>query len=348
LLDYPYKSLAFQSNGGKQLCDRILIDYACNKEYPFRKAADISKGRQKEGRDPMPQAKANQISIEYETLGNPSSPPILLIIGLGAQLIYWDEEFCRQLVEAGLYVIRFDNRDAGLSTKFDESGVPDPMDVIRKLMSGQKVTPPYAIEDMAADAVGLLDALKIEKAHLCGMSMGGMIAQSLAIHYPQRVLSLTSIYSTTGNPHLPQPKREVMELLLAPPPQEREPFIRFNLDFFRALTGPRFGFDEEWVRNLMAREYDRAFYPQGSARQLVAILTQKNRRTALQGVRVPTLIIQGDADPLVSVEAGRDAAKAVPGAELKIIEGMGHDLPHGEAWDRIAKDIIAHTKKACG
>jgi len=334
--------------GASSSWDRILIDYACNREYPLRKAADISKERQKEGGDLMPQAKANKISIEYETFGDPSSPPILLIIGLGAQLIYWDEEFCGQLAETGLYVIRFDNRDAGLSTKFDEAGVPDVMDIIRKLMSGQKVTPPYTIEDMAADAVGLLDALKIDKAHICGMSMGGMIAQSLAIHYPQRVLSLTSIYSTTGNPHLPQPKPEVMGLLLTPPPQEREPFIRFNLDLFRALTGPRFGFDEAWVRNLMAREYDRAFYPQGVARQLVAILTQKNRKTALQGVRVPTLIIHGDADPLVSVEAGRDTAKAVLGAELKIIEGMGHDLPHGEAWAQIAKDIIAHTKKACG
>jgi pimeloyl-ACP methyl ester carboxylesterase len=329
------------------LWDRILIDYACNREYPLKKMALVSKGRWNEGDDLMPQAKANKISIEYETFGDPASPPILLIIGLGAQLIYWDEELCRRFVEAGLYVIRFDNRDAGLSTKLDEAGVPDIMDILRKLMSGQKVTPPYTIEDMAADAVGLLDALKIDKAHICGMSMGGMIAQSLAIHYPQRVLSLTSIYSTTGNPHLPQPKPEVLSLLLTPPPQEREPFIRFNLDLFRALTGPRFGFDEKWVRETIGKAYDRAYYPQGVARQLVAILTQKNRKTALQGVRVPTLIIHGDADPLVSVEAGRDTAKTVPGAELKIIEGMGHDLPHGEAWAQIAKDIIVHTKRAC-
>jgi pimeloyl-ACP methyl ester carboxylesterase len=293
----------------------------------------------------MPKASANNVLIEYETIGNPSSPPILLIIGLGSQLIYWDEEFCRHLAEAGLYVIRFDNRDAGLSTKLDERGLPDIMGIVGKMMSGQKVTPPYTIEDMAADAVGLLDALKIEKAHICGMSMGGMIAQSLAIQYPQRVLSLTSIYSTTGNPHLPQPKPEVMRLLLTPPPQEREPFIRFHLDLFRALTGPRFGFDEKWVRDTMAKAYDRACYPQGTGRQLAAILTQSNRKAALQRVRVPTLIIHGDADPLVSAEAGRDTAKAVPGAELKIMQGMGHDLPHGEAWAQIAKDIIAHTKK---
>jgi pimeloyl-ACP methyl ester carboxylesterase len=294
----------------------------------------------------MPKASANNILIEYDTFGNPSSPSILLIIGLGGQLIYWDETFCRRLTEAGLHVIRFDNRDAGLSTKFDTAGVLDVMDVIGKVVSGQKVTPPYTIEDMAADAVGLLDALKIEKAHICGMSMGGMIAQALAIRYPQRTLSLTSIYSTTGNPRLPQPKPEVMRLLLTPPPQEREPFIQFNLTLFRALTGPRFGMDEEWVRNIMGRAFDRSFYPQGTIRQLASILTQANRQAALKGLRIPTLVIHGDADPLVPVEAGKETAAAVPEAELKLMKGMGHDLPHGEAWAQIAKDIIVHTKKA--
>ncbi|MBN1106455.1 MAG: alpha/beta hydrolase [Deltaproteobacteria bacterium] len=293
----------------------------------------------------MSKVSANNIRIEYETFGDPSSPPILLIIGLGGHLIYWDEDFCRQLAESGLYVIRFDNRDAGLSTKLDEAGVPDVMDVIGKLMAGQKVTPPYTIEDMAADAVGLLDALNIEKAHICGISMGGMIAQALSIGFARRVLSLTSIYSTTGNPDLPRPKPEVMGLLLAPPPHEREPFIEFNLSLFRAVTGPRFGLDEEWVRNVMGRAYDRDFCPQGTVRQLVAILTQGNRKTGLKGVKVPTLVIHGDADPLVPVEAGRDTAEAVQGAELKIIEGMGHDLPHGELWAQIAVAIIAHTKK---
>ena len=294
----------------------------------------------------MPKTKANNISIEYETFGDPSSPPILLIIGLGGHLIYWDDTFCRYLSEANRYVIRFDNRDAGLSTKFEQAGVPDMMDVMGKLMGGQKVTPPYTIEDMAADAVGLLDALNIEKAHLCGMSMGGMIAQSIAINYPRRVLSLISIYSTTGNPRLPPPKPEVLGLLMSPPPQEREAFVQFNVDLFRALTGPRFGLDEQWVRKLMTREYDRNFCPQGTSRQLLAILTQSDRRVALKNVKVPTLVIHGDADPLVSLEAGKDTAEAVPGAELIIMEGMGHDLPHGEAWTQIAKDIITHTEKA--
>ena len=295
----------------------------------------------------MAQAKANNIRIEYETFGDPSSPAILLIAGLSAQLIYWDEEFCKRLAQAGLYVIRFDNRDAGLSTKLDAAGVPDMSDILRKLMSRQKVTPPYTIEDMAADAVGLLDALNIEKAHICGMSMGGMIAQSLAIHYPQRVLSLTSIYSTTGNPQLPQPKPEVMSLLLTPPPRDRDLFIQFELDLFRALTGPRFGFDEKWIRETMGKAYDRSYYPQGTGRQLVAVMTQSNRKAELQNLKVPTLIIHGDSDPLVSVEAAQDAADAVPGAELIILEGMGHDLPHGPAWTQIADHIIAYTKKAC-
>ena len=294
----------------------------------------------------MAEAKANNISIEYETFGNPSSPPILLVIGLGAQLIYWDEVFCRRLSDAGLYVIRFDNRDSGLSTKIDEAGIPDMMDVIGKLMAGQKITPPYTIEDMAADAVGLLDALKIERAHICGMSMGGMIAQSMAIYYPRRVLSLISVYSTAGNPRLPPPKPEVMQLLLTPPPQDREGFVQFNLDLFRALTGPRFGLDEQWVRDLISREYDRDFCPEGAARQLVAILSQSDRRAALKGVTAPTLVIHGDADPLVPLEAGKETAEAVPGAELIVMQGMGHDLPHGEAWTRIAEHIIAHTKKA--
>jgi pimeloyl-ACP methyl ester carboxylesterase len=294
----------------------------------------------------MSQARANNLRIEYETFGSPSSPPLLLIIGLGSQLIYWDESICRQLAEAGLYVIRFDNRDVGLSTKMDQAGTPDAMDVIGKLMAGRKVTPPYSIEDMAADAVGLLDALHIERAHICGMSMGGMIAQALAIGYPRRVLSLTSIYSTTGDPHLPRPKPEVMGLLLAPLPQGREAVIEFNLRIFRAITGPRFGLDERWVRDLLGRAYDRCFYPQGEARQLVAILTQGSRKAALRGVNVPTLVIHGDADPLVPVEAGKDTAEAVPGAKLKIIEGMGHDLPHGELWSQIASDIVLHTKGA--
>ncbi len=166
----------------------------------------------------MPRVNANGIQLEYETFGEPTSSPLLLIIGLAEQLTSWDEELCEQLAQQGHYVIRYDNRDAGLSSKIEEAGVPDVMRLIEALMKGEKINPPYTIEDMADDAVGLLDALGIEKAHVCGMSMGGMIAQELAIRHPQRVLSLISIYSTTGNPKLPQAKPEIMQVLLTPPP----------------------------------------------------------------------------------------------------------------------------------
>ena len=293
----------------------------------------------------MPSVRTNGIQLEYEAFGESTSPPLLLIIGLAGQLIFWDEELCRQLAQQGHYVIRYDNRDVGLSSKIEEAGVPDIMRTIETLMRGEEIDPPYTIEDMAEDAVGLLDALGIEKAHVCGMSMGGMIAQALAIRHPQRVLSLISIYSTTGNPRLPQPKPDVMQVLLAPPPEEREANIEFTLKVFRTIAGTGFPFDEEWHRKMMGWAYDRAFYPQGAIRQLVAILAQKNRKPALASIAVPTLVIHGTADPLVPFECGKDTAEAVPGAEFKSIDGMGHDLPHGGAWPEIINAIVRHTQK---
>jgi pimeloyl-ACP methyl ester carboxylesterase len=199
---------------------------------------------------------------------------------------------------------------------------------------------------MGDDAVGLLDALGIQKAHICGMSMGGMIAQTIAIRHSSRVLSLISIYSTTGNPELPQPKPEVIGRLIAPPPKEREECIQYMVGVFKTFAGSGFPVDEEWLRKTMARSYDRSFYPQGMARQLVAILAQGNRKPALASVKVPTLVIHGTDDPLVRVEGGKDTADAIPGAQLMLIEGMGHDLPHGGAWPRIVEAIAAHTLKA--
>jgi pimeloyl-ACP methyl ester carboxylesterase len=267
---------------------------------------------------------------------------LLLIAGFNAQLISWDDELCEQLAQRGHYVIRFDNRDVGLSSKLEEASVPD----IGALMRGEAIDPPYTIEDMADDAVGLLDALGIEKAHICGFSMGGMIAQAVVINHPRRVLSLISIYSTTGNPELPPPTEEAMGILLTPQPQEREANIEHNIKFFRAITGPGFDFDEAWARKLATQKYDRAFYLPGAVRQMTAILTQKNRKRALASVSVPTLVIHGTDDPMVSVECGKDTAEAVPDAELKIIEGMGHDLPHGGAWLQIIDAIVEHTHKA--
>lgn len=294
----------------------------------------------------MAKANANGIQIEYETFGEPASPPLLLIIGLAGQLIFWDEELCEQLAQQGHYVIRFDNRDVGLSTKFEEAGVPDIVQTIETLMQGETVNPAYTMEDMANDAVGLLDALGIEKAHICGMSMGGMIAQTIAINHPQRILSLISIYSHTGNPELPQPKPEAMKFLLTPPPEDREANIEHTLKLFRTISGSGFPLDEDWIRKVAGQAYDRAFYPQGVDRQFVAILTQKNRKPELGSVSVPTLVIHGADDPLVPVEGGKDTAEAVPGSELIIIDGMGHDLPHGGAWPQIIDAIVDHTQKA--
>jgi len=294
----------------------------------------------------MPKVTANGIQIEYETFGNSSGRPLLLIIGLGGQLIFWDDVLCRDLAGRGHYVIRFDNRDAGLSTKFDGAGIPDLVETFGKIVQGQKISTPYTLDDMADDAAGLLDALEIKRAHICGMSMGGMIAQTMAIRHPSRLLSLISIYSNTGNPELPQPKPEVMELLLAAPPNEREASVEHMVRLFKTIAGPGFPVDDEWTRKIVAQCYDRCFCPQGIARQLVAIWAHGNRKPALASVKVPTLVIHGTADPLVSVEGGKDTAKAIPGAQLMLIEGMGHDLPHGGAWPRIVEAITGHTLKA--
>jgi pimeloyl-ACP methyl ester carboxylesterase len=290
----------------------------------------------------MPSVNANNIQIEYETFGNSNLPALLLIAGFSAQLIHWDDKLCEQLAQRGHYVIRFDNRDVGLSSKIEEAAVPD----IDALMRGEAIDPPYSIEDMADDAVGLLDALGIEKAHICGFSMGGIIAQAVVINHPRRVLSLISIYSTTGNPELPPPSEEAMGLLLKPPPEEREANIEHNIKLWRTITGPGFDFDEEWHRKLATDAYNRAFYLPGLDRQMAAIMTMKNRKPALASVSVPTLVIHGTDDPMLAVECGKDTAEAVPDAELKIIEGMGHDLPHGDAWQQIVDAIVDHTHKA--
>ena len=294
----------------------------------------------------MSSVTANGIQIEYETFGKPTDPPLLLIIGLGGQMIFWDDDLCRDLMERGHYVIRFDNRDAGLSTKFDEAGVPNLIETFGRLMQGEKITPPYTMDDMADDAVGLLDALGIPKAHICGMSMGGMIAQTIAIRHPSRVLSLISIYSTTGNREVPPPKQEALGMLIAPVPAEREACIEHMLRLFRTIAGPGFPVDERWTRRIIAESYDRCFYPQGMIRQLVAILTQVNREPALASVKAPTLVVHGSDDPLMAVEGGRRTAKAIPGAQFMLIKGMGHDLPHGGAWPQIVEQIAAHTQKA--
>ena len=293
----------------------------------------------------MPKAKANNIELEYETYGDPSGKPFLLVMGLGAQMIRWDVGLIEEIVKHGFYVIIFDNRDIGLSTKFEDAGTPNVMKAIGAAMKREKVESPYLLKDMADDAVGLLDALGIEKAHICGASMGGMIVQEIAINHPSRVLSLTSIMSTTGDPNLPQANPKAMKILMTPAPTERSASIDFGVEAGRLLYGSGFPFDEEKARKEVAKSYDRSFYPQGMSRQLIAILASGDRTEKLASVKVPTLVIHGKDDPLVPHEGGIATAKAIPGAELLLIDGMGHSSPP-ETWPQTVDAIVANTEKA--
>jgi pimeloyl-ACP methyl ester carboxylesterase len=294
----------------------------------------------------MANVTANGISIEYETFGDPTKPALALIMGLGAQMIFWQEDFCRELVGRGFYVIRFDNRDCGLSRHFQDLGIPDVGAAMTASLSGEPVpAPPYTLRDMAADLVGLLDALGIERAHVVGASMGGMIAQTVAIEHPTRVRSMTSIMSTTGNREVPPATPEAMTALLTPSPPDRAEFIDHMVKTFRIVGSTGFEFDEAGFRDRVGQAFDRSYDPSGVARQLVAVLADGDRKQRLRSVRVPTMVIHGKSDPLVPVEGGIDTADAVPGARLVVIEGMGHDLPRG-AWRQIVDAIASLADSA--
>ena len=277
----------------------------------------------------MPNTTANDIRIEYDISGDPSSPVLLLIMGLSAQLIDWDEEFLALLVEKGLFVIRFDNRDTGLSTKFEEGGIRDMR---------------YTLDDMADDAVGLLDALGIEKAHICGVSMGAMITQIIGYRHPTRVLSLINIMGSTGAPELPAARPDALKMLITPAPKQRDAYIEHAVLMWKTFWGS-LDFNEEFLRKKAAASYDRAFYPQGIARQHAAIIKSGNRRPGLASITAPTLVIHGSEDPLLPLDHGKDIADSIPGAEMLIIDGMGHCLPRA-AWPLIADAIAGHIKKA--
>ncbi len=285
----------------------------------------------------MPRAETNGIEIEYETSGDPGDPPLLLVMGLGAQMGSWDPDFCQGLVDRGFFVIRYDNRDVGLSTKIDSD--IDPMAQILSAFGGGEVTAPYLLADMADDAFGLLDALGIEAAHIVGASMGGMIVQSMATARPARVLSLTSIMSTTGDSDVGQPDPEVLGMLIEPSPTDREGAIAHAVEGSRAIGSPEH-FEEDRAIAKAELAYDRCFYPVGVARQLLAIVASPSRSDALTQLDINTLVIHGDADPLVNVTGGRRTAEVVPGAELLILEGMGHDLP-SVFWPTVIEHITA-------
>ncbi|MCK9517646.1 MAG: alpha/beta fold hydrolase [Dehalococcoidia bacterium] len=293
----------------------------------------------------MAQTTANGIQIEYETFGNPAGSPMLLINGLGSQLLSWDAEFCELLAERGFFAIRFDNRDVGLSTRFDDRPIADVPAVLKALRAGERVDVPYTLSDMAADAAGVLEALEVAAAHIVGVSMGGMIAQTFAIEHQARALSLTSIMSTTGNPAIQLSTPEANAALMTPSPTEREAYIEHTVANSRVIGSKGELFDEARVRARAAAAYDRAFYPEGVGRQLVAINASGSRKERLASVLVPTLVLHGDIDPLVRLEGGIDTADAIPGAELVIIEGMGHDLPR-PLWPRIIDAIASNAAKA--
>ena len=293
----------------------------------------------------MPRAQANGIEIEYETFGHSGDPPLLLVMGLGAQMILWHEEFCGALAERGFHVIRYDNRDVGRSTWLDDAGMPDVVAALAAIGAGGAIEAPYRLSDMAADAAALLDALALDAAHVVGASMGGMIAQTLAIEHAPRVRTLTSIMSTTGARDLPPARPEAMALLMTPLPTDRAAQIERQVQVSRTIGSPAYPSDEAELRALAARVFDRGVNPPGFARQLLAILASGSRREALAGVRAPTLVIHGADDPLVPVEGGRDTAAAIPGATLLEIPGMGHDLPRA-LWPAIVDAIAKHAEQA--
>lgn len=273
---------------------------------------------------------ANGITLSYESFGDDDAEAILLIAGLGTQMIRWPVPFCESLAARGYRVIRFDNRDAGCSTHFTGHPVPDFSALAAALATGKRPDVPYTLHDMAADAIGLLDALSIEKAHFVGRSMGGMIAQLSASAYPGRILSLTSIMSSTGNPDLPSAAPDVMAMLTkgGPDPSEDEAgFLERSLAFARRIASPGYPFEEGHHRVLILEEARRAYDPAGFARQIAAIAATGDLRSRLAEIAVPALVVHGVDDPLVPPACGKDTAASVPGADLMLIDGMGHDLP---------------------
>ena len=291
----------------------------------------------------MPSVNANGIKIEYESFGAEGAPAILLIMGLGMQMIAWPDPFCQKLAAAGFRVIRFDNRDIGLSTHFDERGVPNMIWAFLKARIGLRVRGPYDLNDMAADTVGLMDALQLREAHVVGASMGGMIAQQVAAKYPARAKSLVSIMSTSGDRRLPPATRDAQRALFARPanPHDQNSIIEHSMKIWGVIGSPGFPTDPAELRTRTQRAVTRSYHPQGVARQLVGILASGDRSSDLKTIRVPTLVIHGDCDPLVRPACGEDTARKIPGATLRIIKGMGHDMA---AWPMLADQILGHVR----
>jgi pimeloyl-ACP methyl ester carboxylesterase len=284
--------------------------------------------------------RVGEVDICYETFGDPADPAMLLIMGLGTQMLAWHEEFCEQLAGRGFFVIRHDNRDIGRSSRLRHLGTPPLWKIVRRDRH-----PAYSLADMAADSVGVLDDLGIRRAHVVGASMGGMIAQTIAIRFPHRVLSLVSIMSNTGSFWTGQPAMGMYALLLEPAPKDRDAYIEHGVELFTKIGGAGYEPDVEDLRDIAARSFDRGHDAAGPLRQLHAIVADRNREAQLRRLRVPTTVIHGADDKLVRPSGGRATAKAIPGARLVEIEGMGHGLPRG-AWPRIIDAMVENAGRA--
>ncbi len=295
---------------------------------PYRECVDVQT------------AAANGVQIAYETFGEPHHPPVLLVMGLGTQMIAWPDALCQGLADRGMFVVRFDNRDVGLSTHLHDVQAPSPSDVVLR-----RAVPPYTIDDMADDAVGLLDALGLPAAHIVGASMGGFIAQTVAVNHPQRVRSLTLIMTSTGSRRVGHPRPAMVRRLLTRRRiSDRTSAQQMSLETFRAIGSPGYVFDEQYLSDLAGRSYDRAHDPGGYLRQLAAILAQPDRTAALGRVGVPALVMHGLHDPLVGVSGGLAAARLLPQAKFVGYSGMGHDLPR-ELWPDMEDEIAGVVRR---
>lgn len=288
-------------------------------------------------------ATVGELELCYETFGASEAPPLLLVMGMASQMLLWDDEFCELLAAQGFWVIRFDNRDVGRSTIMRGARIPKRWQLLSRDAGGAA----YSLDEMAADAVGLLDHLGIGAAHVVGVSMGGMIAQLIAVSDPDRVLSLVSIMSTTGNQRVGRPSPRIALRMLRKVPRDRVGYIEDHIGTYRAIGSKGFAFEEEHKRERAGRCFDRGIHPAGSARQMAAVLAAPDRTRLLGQVRVPTTVIHGDADPLVNISGGRATAEAIPGAKLVILPGMGHDLPR-ELWPQIIDAIARNAAHATG
>ncbi|MDQ3729565.1 MAG: alpha/beta fold hydrolase [Actinomycetota bacterium] len=286
-------------------------------------------------------ARVGELELCWQQFGRDGDPPLLMIMGLGAQMILWPDELCALIAAKGFRVIRFDNRDAGRSTILHDS----PSASIPQALEGEVPPGAYLLSDMTGDVAGLLDALEIDAAHVVGASLGGMIAQTLAIEHPERVLSLASIMSTTGDPEVGRPTPAGLQGLTTVPPQDRAGYVEALIGARRLIGSPGFAFDEERSRRLAGLGWDRGYNPKGTVRQTLAIIASGDRTERLAQITVPTVVIHGSEDPLIDVSGGRATAAAIPGAQLVVIEGMGHDFPAG-VWAKVAGEIVENARRA--